>query len=116
MVLLTVFNMILVRSTVVMAEDDPSRSVSTIIYVDANTGDDITGDGTQAKPYKTLAKAEEAIRALPKNNGDIIVQIGDVFYLLDETLVFDENDSRSESSTVRYVAVPGAELISLIRK
>ncbi|WP_207659318.1 Ig-like domain-containing protein, partial [Anaerobacterium chartisolvens] len=49
------------------------------IYV-STTGDDTTGDGTQAKPYKTLAKAKEVVRTLPKTGGDIVVQIADGFY------------------------------------
>jgi hypothetical protein len=81
---------------------------SATIYV-ATTGNDATGDGTQAKPYKTVAKAKAVVRTLPKTGGDIVVQIADGYYPLDETLVFDKDDSGSASSTVRYEAAPGAK-------
>ncbi|GBF76812.1 hypothetical protein PA598K_05304 [Paenibacillus sp. 598K] len=85
-----------------------SNPVSKTIYV-ATTGDDNTGDGTQAKPYKTIGKAKEVVRTLPKTDGDIVVQIADGFYSLDETLVFSKEDSGSASSTIRYEAAPGAK-------
>ncbi|RCX07868.1 hypothetical protein DFR58_1481, partial [Anaerobacterium chartisolvens] len=75
MTLLMIFSMIFVTDTEVMAGDTPSAT----IYV-ATTGDDTTGDGTQAMPYKTLAKAKEVVRTLPKTGGDIVVQIADGFY------------------------------------
>jgi hypothetical protein len=103
MTLFMVFSMLPFTQTVSMADE----TLSATIYV-ASDGDDTTGDGTQANPYKTLAKAKEVVRSLPKTGGDIIVQIADGFYPLDETLVFDANDSGSESCTVRYEAAPGA--------
>ena len=90
--------------TVAVANGTPGA----IIYV-ATTGDDVNGDGSQTKPYKTIAKAKEVVRALPKIGGDIVVQIADGFYSLDETLTFDANDSGSENCTVRYEAAPGAK-------
>ncbi len=77
------------------------------IYV-SPTGSD-TNDGSQASPFKTLAKAKEFVRTLPKTGGDIVVQIADGFYPLDETLVFDKNDSGSATCTIRYEAAPGAK-------
>ncbi|MDQ0110626.1 uncharacterized protein YjdB [Paenibacillus harenae] len=89
---------------VVAADSAPSAT----IYV-ATNGNDNTGDGTQEKPYKTLAKAKAVVRTLPKTGGDIVVQIADGFYSLDETLVFNKDDSGSASSTIRYEAAPGAK-------
>ena len=83
-------------------------TTSATIYV-ATNGDDVTGDGTQGKPYKSIAKAKEVVRTLPKTGGDIVVQIADGFYPNDETLVFDKDDSGSEDCTIRYEAAPGAK-------
>ncbi|MEK0314912.1 cohesin domain-containing protein [Cohnella sp. 56] len=85
-----------------------SSAPSAIIYV-ATNGNDSTGDGTQGKPYKTVAKAKAVVRTLPKTGGDIVVRIADGFYSLDETLLFTKEDSGSASSTIRYEAAPGAK-------
>lgn len=102
--LIMVIPMLPFSGPVVSADSVPSVT----IYV-ATNGNDNTGDGTQGKPYKTLAKAKAAVRTLPKTGGDIVVQIADGYYSLDETLVFDKDDSGSASSTIRYEAAPGAK-------
>lgn len=104
MTLFMVFSMLPFTQTVSMA----GETQSTTIYV-ASDGNDTTGDGSQANPYKTFAKAKEVVRSLPKTGGDIVVQVADGFYPLEKTLVFDANDSGSESCTVRYEAAPGAK-------
>lgn len=104
MTLVMLFSMLPFSGSVVAATSVPSAT----IYV-ATNGNDNTGDGTQAKPYKTLAKAKTVVRTLPKTGGDIVVQIADGYYPLDETLVFDKDDSGSASSTIRYEAAPGAK-------
>lgn len=97
-------------SVSVAADSAPNATISETIYV-ATDGDDITGDGSQEKPYKTIAKAKEVVRTIPKTGGDIVVQIADGFYPLDEPLVFTAEDSGSETSTIRYEAAPGAKPI-----
>ncbi|WP_271751994.1 cohesin domain-containing protein [Cohnella sp. JJ-181] len=104
MTLVMVFSMLPFYGAAVAADGAPSATV----YV-ATTGNDNTGDGTQAKPFKTLAKAKAFVRTLPKTGGDIVVRIADGFYPLDETLVFNKDDSGSAASTIRYEAAPGAE-------
>ena len=102
MALVMVFSMLPLSKSVAAADSAPSSSSATI-YVAAN-GNDNTGDGTQEKPYKTVGKAKAVVRTLPKTGGDIVVQIADGFYPLDETLVFTKEDSGSASSTIRYEA------------
>lgn len=100
--------MLPLAGSVVAADSAPSGPVSATIHV-ATNGNDDTGDGSEEKPYKTITKAKEVVRTLPKTGGDIVVQIADGFYPLEETLVFTAEDSGSESSTVRYEAAPGAK-------
>lgn len=80
---------------------------SKIVYV-SPLGSDTDGDGSEARPYATIDKAREYVRTLKKSGGDIVVEIADGFYPLDDTLVFDENDSGNKSSTVIYRAAEGA--------
>ncbi|MGO4545478.1 sugar-binding protein [Paenibacillus sp. 2TAB23] len=113
MTLVMVFPMLPFSGAVVAADSAPSVAAadstpSATIYV-ATNGNDNTGDGTQEKPYKTLAKAKAEVRTLPKTGGDIVVQIADGYYSLDETLVFNKDDSGSASSMIRYEAAPGAK-------
>ncbi|WP_270169838.1 cohesin domain-containing protein [Paenibacillus sp. SYP-B4298] len=107
MTLSMIVSMLPFSSSAVTA-DSVTSVTSKTIYV-ATNGNDNTGDGTQDKPYKTVAKAKEVVKTLPKTGGDIVVQIADGFYSLDETLVFNKDDSGSASSTVRYEAAPGAK-------
>ncbi|WP_206099013.1 sugar-binding protein [Paenibacillus nanensis] len=106
--LVMVFPMMPLAGSVAAADLAPSAAISKTIYV-ATTGNDDTGDGTQEKPYKTIAKAKEVVRTLPKTGGDIVVQIADGFYPLEETLVFTAEDSGTATSTIRYEAAPGAK-------
>ncbi|MFC3802201.1 X2-like carbohydrate binding domain-containing protein [Cohnella sp. GCM10012308] len=105
MTLAMLFSMLPFSGKVVAAG---GNSPGATIYV-ATTGNDNTGDGTQLKPYKTIAKAKAVVRTLPKTGGDIVVQIADGFYSLDDTLVFNKDDSGSAASTIRYEAAPGAK-------
>ncbi|ACL75355.1 sugar-binding protein [Ruminiclostridium cellulolyticum] len=91
----------------VAAEGETNDPVQATFYV-SPAGDD-NNPGTIDEPFKTLAKAKEHVRTLPKTGGDIVVQIADGFYPLDETLVFDKDDSGSASCTIRYEAAPGAK-------
>lgn len=99
-----VITMLPLPQATVMADS----ATATTIYV-ATNGDDAAGDGTEVKPYKTIAKAKEVVRTLPKTGGDIVVQIADGFYPNDETLVFDKDDSGSNDCTIRYEAAHGAK-------
>ncbi len=72
------------------------------------TGNDVTGDGTKSNPFATINRAKEYVRTLDKSNGDIVVEIGDGTYYVDETIVFDEKDSGSENCKIRYVAANNA--------
>ncbi len=77
------------------------------IFVSAD-GSDTDGDGSAEKPFATLSKAKEYVRGLEKSGGDIVVEIGDGFYSLGETLVFDENDSGTKNCRIFYKAAEGA--------
>ena len=79
------------------------RTVAHTLYV-AVSGDDATGDGSADRPFATIQKAKDAVRALDKTQGDIVVKIGDGVYELSQTLVFDERDSGADRCTIYYEA------------
>ena len=89
------------------AKTEKEHSVSNTLYV-SPSGSDTEGDGSAEKPFATLGRAKEQVRTLEKSGGDIVVEVADGFYALDDTLTFGENDSGSKSCTVIYRAAEGA--------
>ena len=79
------------------------------IYV-AEDGDD-AGSGSKDSPFRTIDKAKEAVRAMSKDKSEIIVEIADGFYKLDDTVEFDEDDSGTESCKIIYRAAKDAHPI-----
>lgn len=85
------------------------------IYVAPN-GDD-KNDGTKSKPFATIDRAKEYVKTLDKTKGDIVVEIADGTYFVEETLTFGVEDSGSKDCSIRYVASAGASpVISAGRK
>lgn len=78
------------------------------LYV-SPSGDDSIADGSSDKPFATIQKAKEYVKGLDKTKGDIIVEIADGTYELNETLIFDKNDSGTENCQIRYVAADSAK-------
>ena len=71
----------------------------------APTGND-ANPGTEAKPFATLERAREAVRALQTREGaTVCVRAGT--YFLKEPLVFTPEDSGAKDRPVTYVAAPG---------
>lgn len=91
---------------VVSHEPAPDVKIEPTFYVSAD-GDD-GGDGSSSHPFRTLARAKEAVRGLDKSKGDIVVEIADGFYPVEDTIVFDSKDSGTEQGTVIYRAAKGA--------
>ncbi|MBP1965354.1 carbohydrate-binding protein [Paenibacillus aceris] len=89
------------------------------IYV-ATIGSDASGDGTQAKPFATVAKAKakvkEIIQALPeqKMTSDIVVNVGQGDYYLNEPLEFNAGDSGTNGYNVVYRSADGIGKANLI--
>ena len=74
----------------------------TAFYVAAN-GNDQTGDGSQANPFATLARAQTAVRAINGNMGnDIYVYIAAGTYYLNNGITFTEQDSGTNGYNVIY--------------
>ncbi len=74
----------------------------------SETGSD-SADGSQSQPFKTLSRAKEAVRNLDKKNGDIVVEIADGFYPVEEPVVFTREDSGTDGCTITYRAAEGAK-------
>lgn len=89
------------------AGSETSREIAHHLYV-APTGNDDSGDGSAAKPFASIERAKEEVKKLDKTKGDIVVEIADGFYALEDTLTFDETDSGNENCTIYYEAAEGA--------
>ncbi len=83
------------------------------LYV-ALTGND-SNDGSEAKPFATLQKAKDAIRAMKASGGlpegGVTVYLRGGTYYMDSGLAFTTEDSGTETSPITYTAYPGEEVI-----
>ncbi|MCX5674214.1 MAG: right-handed parallel beta-helix repeat-containing protein [Planctomycetota bacterium] len=71
-----------------------------------------TGPGTKDKPFATLAKARDAVRAAKAAAREpVTVWLHAGTYYLPETLVLAAGDSGTKQAPVVYAAVPGEEAV-----
>lgn len=86
--------------TAAFAAGEDSMQIAYHLYVDP----DASGPNT----FATIDEARAYVRTLDKTKGDILVEIADGTYELEDTVVFEAADSGSDSCTVRYAAAEGA--------
>ena len=73
----------------------------------APTGNDVN-PGTEAAPFKTITKAQKAVREINGTmTGDIVVYLREGTYQLNSTVNFDERDGGKDGHYVRYKAYKG---------
>jgi hypothetical protein len=83
--------------------------VSAVTVYVAPDGDD-GNPGTQAKPFATVERARDALRAAPAD-GERIAQLAAGTYRLGRTLTFGPADSGTPEHPVVYRAAPGAAVV-----
>jgi hypothetical protein len=71
-----------------------------VFYVSATDGSD-TNAGTDSNPFKTLARAQDAVRKVSGGGAQVLVQPG-VYY---EEMLFTPADSGTEADPVVWSAV-----------
>ncbi|AIQ43746.1 Ig-like domain-containing protein [Paenibacillus sp. FSL R7-0312] len=84
------------------------RTTGQELYV-APGGDD-SNNGTEAAPFRTVARAQEAVRLLNEDmDSDIIVNLREGTYTLSEPLEFTPEDSGTNGYFVTYRSYPGEQ-------
>lgn len=84
----------------------PARSQQVDYYV-SPAGNDST-PGTEIQPFRTIAKARDAVRTINRNmTQDITVYLRGGTYSLDQTLMLDARDSGMNGHFVIYRSYPG---------
>jgi hypothetical protein len=92
-----------------VAADPPAHGRATF-YV-APRGDDAS-NGTRNRPFRTLARAQQAVREkTSRMHRDLVVNLGDGTYALPAPLEMDARDSGRNGHAVVYRAEPGAHPI-----
>ncbi|MHC1768414.1 MAG: right-handed parallel beta-helix repeat-containing protein [Verrucomicrobiia bacterium] len=87
-----------------------------VVFHVGSDGDD-SGDGSQAKPFASLAKARDAVRAikranagsLPKGGAQIAIRAG--VFQLDEPLTLTAEDSGTPEAPVVFQAQPAGAVV-----
>ncbi|WP_339251357.1 Ig-like domain-containing protein [Paenibacillus sp. FSL P2-0136] len=85
------------------------RTTGQELYV-APGGDDNNNDGTEASPFRTIARAQAEVRQLNEDmDADIIVNLREGTYTLTEPLEFTPEDSGTNGYFVTYRSYPGEQ-------
>ena len=86
------------------------RSAGVEFYVAPNGSD--AGPGTKDKPFATIAKARDAVRALVRSGlkANVQVQLRAGVHRPEETLTFGPEDSGTERFSITYAAYPGEQV------
>jgi hypothetical protein len=79
-----------------------------VVFWVSPSGDDVAGDGSGERPFKTIGKAKLAVRGHPSRGAcPIDVNIRSGVYALTEALKFDAGDSGGPGGRISYQAAPG---------
>lgn len=98
-----------VPPAVVSADEDISVSSGNgrVVFYVSPSGSD-TNPGSREKPFQTLFRAQQAVRAVnSRTSSDIVVYLFGGTYQLGEPLVFDSRDSGRDGHLVVWQNVPG---------
>ena len=88
----------------------PGRSQQTAFYV-SPAGND-SNAGTEAQPFKTLTKARDTVRTLNQSmTQDIIVYLRGGTHTVDQSLLFDEQDSGTNGHNIIYRSYAGEKAV-----
>lgn len=85
----------------------PHRPAPTAIVIHAAPGGSDDGDGSAERPFRTLDRAQAAVR-LHNQDHDVTVELSDGIYRLTRPLRFSAADGGTHGFTVRWQAAKGA--------
>lgn len=85
---------------------DNQRNVETITFNVSPLGDD-AADGSAARPFKSLTRAQQAVRSV-NSNANVVVVLADGVYRLADPLNFAAADGGQDGNSVTWQAAPNA--------
>ena len=108
------------------SSDCPRSDVVTVLYRYKGTGtltvyvapdgNDETGDGSPERPFATITAARDAVRRLDKggyNGITVFIKKGE--YQLTEPIVFTDEDSGTETCTIKYIGEKGVSIVGGVK-
>jgi hypothetical protein len=99
-------SIVVVSLTLLLSPALTFATVQTTLFVAPGSSD--ANPGTETKPFATLEKARQAVRAVNKDMaGDIVVVLRGGVYRIDHGIVFDADDSGNNGHNVIYRAQGG---------
>ncbi|MFT4091881.1 MAG: DUF1565 domain-containing protein, partial [Asticcacaulis sp.] len=97
----------LMTATALMSAPSALLAAQGTTYYVAPNGND-KADGSAQKPFKSLTRAQEAVRKSNKT-GDVSVVIADGTYALEKPLIFTQADGGQNGYSVTWQAAEGAK-------
>ena len=82
------------------------RTLPTVVFNVSPTGDD-AGDGSAARPFRSLLRAQQAVRSA-NTHSNVVVVLHDGIYRLEEPLHFRSADGGQGGTTVSWQSAEGA--------
>ncbi|MEM9963764.1 MAG: right-handed parallel beta-helix repeat-containing protein [Asticcacaulis sp.] len=99
----------LMAASALMSAPSALMAAQGAVYYVAPNGND-KADGSAQKPFKSLVRAQEAVRKSNKT-GDVSVIIADGTYSLEKPLIFTQADGGQNGHSVTWQAAEGAKPI-----
>ncbi|HEY5759412.1 MAG TPA: hypothetical protein VIU34_26495 [Steroidobacter sp.] len=85
---------------------DNVRNVQTVTFTVSPQGDD-GGDGSVRRPFKTLTRAQQAVRSV-NSDANVVVLLADGIYRISDPLHFTAADGGQDGNNVTWQAAPNA--------
>ena len=85
------------------------RATNLDFYI--STGGSDTNTGTRSAPFRSIERARDILRSIPRENIDSTIWIAPGEYELPGEIDFDERDGGQGSGSVTYKSLPGGEVI-----
>jgi hypothetical protein len=98
---------LLTSSALAQTQPWDERKPAPVVALNVAPDGDDAGDGSAAHPFRTLERAQAAVRSRSAA-ADVIVTLADGIYRLDKPLVFRVEDGGQEGHMVTWRAAPGA--------
>lgn len=102
---------VVVAISLSLTSPTPSVALSTGVHFFVSPSGNDEYPGTDERPFRTIARAQAAVRPLTEDLTDVTVYLRAGVYAITESIRFDHRDSGLNGHQVIYRAFPGEEVV-----